>query len=75
MTCAANSARAACDTTGMYGPAAPRARVYTRRGVDVVGRVGSVVTLAALLVLGATAGALADGVPAGGAAVTATFER
>jgi hypothetical protein len=37
--------------------------------------VGSVVALTAMLVLAATAGALADGVPAGGATVTATFER
>jgi hypothetical protein len=31
--------------------------------------------LAAMLVLAATAGALADGVPAGDSAVTATYER
>ncbi|HET6259936.1 hypothetical protein [Pseudonocardia sp.] len=44
--------------------------------VDVVGRVGSLVTLAALVVLAATAGAMADGMPAGGSAtVTATFDR
>ncbi len=46
-----------------------------RTGVEVVGRVGSLVTLTAMLVLAATAGALADGVPAGGASVVATFER
>jgi hypothetical protein len=44
--------------------------------VDVVGRVGSLVTLMALVVLAATAGAMADGMPAGGSAtVTATFDR
>jgi hypothetical protein len=44
--------------------------------VDVVGRVGSLVTLVALIVLAATAGAMADGMPAGGSAtVTATFDR
>jgi hypothetical protein len=46
-----------------------------RTGVEVVGRVGSLVTLTAMLVLAATAGALADGMPAGDATVTATFER
>jgi hypothetical protein len=46
-----------------------------RTGVALVGRVGSLVTLAAMLVLAATAGSLADGVPAGEATVTATFER
>ncbi|MGH3585728.1 MAG: hypothetical protein ACRDQ0_05350 [Pseudonocardia sp.] len=45
-----------------------------RTGVAVLARAGSLVTLAAMLVLAATAGALVDGVPAG-AAVTATFER
>ena len=44
--------------------------------LDVVGRLGSLVTLAALLVLAATAGGMADGVPAADApTVTATFER
>jgi hypothetical protein len=44
--------------------------------VDVVGRVGSLVTLVALIVLAATAGAMADGVPAGASAtVTATLDR
>ena len=46
-----------------------------RVGVEVIGRVGSLVTLTALLVLAATAGALADGVPAGDATMTATYER
>jgi hypothetical protein len=45
-----------------------------RTGIEVVGRAGSLVTLVAMLVLAATAGALVDGEPAG-AAVTATFER
>jgi hypothetical protein len=46
-----------------------------RAGIAFVGYTGSFVTLAAMLVLAATAGALADGVPADGAAVTATYER
>jgi hypothetical protein len=40
-----------------------------------VGYAGTFVALAAMLVLAATAGALADGVPAGDSAVTATYER
>jgi len=36
---------------------------------------GSTVTVAALLVLGAAAGAVADGVPPGNATVTATYDR
>jgi hypothetical protein len=71
----------------MHDPAVPRSaaaepvrrtgrtRIRVRRGIDTVGRAGSVVTLAAMLVLAATAGALADGVPAGGVPVTATFDR
>jgi hypothetical protein len=44
--------------------------------LDMMGRLGSLVTLAALLVLAATAGGMADGVPATDAqTVTATFER
>jgi hypothetical protein len=44
--------------------------------VDVVGRAGSLVTLLAFVVLAATAGAMVDGMPAGGSAtVTATFDR
>lgn len=43
---------------------------------DAVGRLGSVVTLVALLVVAATAGGLADGVPAtDNPTVSATFER
>ena len=45
------------------------------RGVAVLGWLGRAVTLAALLVVGATAGALADGVSAGVPTVTATYER
>lgn len=60
-------------------PASPDSRdrltARVRAGFAVVGFVGSSVTLAAMLVLAATAGALADGVPAGGVAGTATFER
>jgi hypothetical protein len=41
-----------------------------------VSRLGSLVTLAALLVLAATAGGLVDGVPATGApTLTVTYER
>jgi hypothetical protein len=44
--------------------------------VDVVGQLGSFVTLMALLVLAATAGGLVDGVPAdAGPTVTVTYER
>jgi hypothetical protein len=43
--------------------------------VRVVGWLGSLVTQAALLVLAATAGGLADGVPAGNPTVTVTYER
>jgi hypothetical protein len=46
-----------------------------RAGIAFVGYAGTFVTLAAMLVLAATAGALADGVPAKGATVTATYER
>jgi hypothetical protein len=52
-----------------------RRAARVRAGLAAIGYVGSFVTLAAMLVLAATAGALADGVPAGGAAVTATYER
>jgi hypothetical protein len=46
------------------------------RVVDVVGRVGTLVMVGALLVVAATAGALVDGVPAGAnATVTATYDR
>ena len=46
-----------------------------RAGIAIVGYAGSFVTLAAMLVLAATAGAVADGVPAGGATMTATYGR
>jgi hypothetical protein len=46
-----------------------------RAGIALVGYAGSFVTLAAMLVLAATAGALADGVSAGESTVTATYER
>lgn len=67
----------------MAAPAAFRTSRATRRrcaararaGIEVIGYAGSFVTLAAMLVLAATAGALADGMPAGGATVTATYER
>jgi hypothetical protein len=40
-----------------------------------MGSLGTLVTLAALLVLAATAGGLADGVPADVPTVTVTYER
>jgi hypothetical protein len=61
--------------TPLPADARRRRTVRVRTGVEVLGWVGSLVTLTAMLVLAATAGALADGVPAGGASVTATFER
>ncbi|GAA1286704.1 hypothetical protein GCM10009609_60800 [Pseudonocardia aurantiaca] len=58
------------------GGAPRRQRGRAALGVAVLVGVGSVVTLAALLVLAATAASLADGVPAGGApTVTVTYER
>jgi acyl-CoA synthetase (AMP-forming)/AMP-acid ligase II len=82
-TCMVNDRRMGSDSTGMVAPAAfPTSRATRRRraarvraGIALVGYAGSFVTLAAMLVLAATAGALADGVPAGGATVTATYER
>jgi hypothetical protein len=67
----------------MAAPAAlPTSRATRRRraarvraGIAAVGYAGSFVTLAAMLVLAATAGALADGVPAGGSTMTATYGR
>lgn len=67
----------------MAAPAAfPTSRATRRRraarvraGIAVVCHAGSFVTLAAMLVLAATAGALADGTPADDSAVTATYER
>ena len=63
--------------TSTPAPAArrPPARRDLHPGVAVVGWLGSAVTLAALLVVGAAAGALADGMPAGVPTVTATYER
>ncbi|GAA5130065.1 hypothetical protein [Pseudonocardia adelaidensis] len=46
-----------------------------RAGIALVGYAGSFVTLAAMLVLAATAGALADGVSGGTPTVTATYGR
>ena len=60
-------------------PSSPTTRdrraARARAGIALVGYAGSFVTLAAMLVLAATAGALADGVPAGNSTVTATYER
>jgi hypothetical protein len=52
-----------------------RRAARVRAGVALVGYAGSFITLAAMLVLAAAAGALADGVPVGDAAATATYER
>ncbi|TWF78251.1 hypothetical protein FHX44_114171 [Pseudonocardia hierapolitana] len=52
-----------------------RRAARVRAGIALVGYAGSFVTLAAMLVLAATAGALADGVPADDSTVTATYER
>jgi hypothetical protein len=50
--------------------------VVTLAALLVLARLGSVVTLAALLVLAATAASLADGAPAGSApTMTVTDER
>jgi hypothetical protein len=44
--------------------------------LDMIGRVGTLVMLTALLVVAAAAGSLVDGVPAGAnATVTATYDR
>jgi hypothetical protein len=67
----------------MAVPAAFRTSRATRRrraarvraGIALVGYAGSFITLAAMLVLAATAGALADGVSVGGSTVTATYGR
>jgi hypothetical protein len=67
----------------MAAPAAlPTSRATRRRraarvraAIEFVGYAGSFITLAAMLVLAATAGALADGVSAEEPAVTVTYER
>jgi hypothetical protein len=67
----APTAPAPTDTAGRS-----RSSGATATAVDVVARLGSLVTLAALLVLAATAGGLVDGVPATGApTLTVTYER
>jgi hypothetical protein len=56
-------------------PATRRRRAArVRAGIALIGYAGSFVTLTAMLVLAATAGAVADGMPAGDA-VTATYGR
>ena len=58
------------------GGAPRRQRGRPALGVAVLGGVGRLVALAALLVLAATAASLADGVPADGVpTVTVTYER
>ena len=58
------------------GGAPRRKQGHPALGMAVLSRVGSLVTLAALLVLAATAASLADGVPADGVpTVTVTYER
>jgi hypothetical protein len=52
-----------------------RRAARVRAGIAAVGYAGTFVTLAAMLVLAATAGALADGVPASGSTMTATYGR
>jgi hypothetical protein len=67
----------------MAAPAAIRPSRATRRrraarvraGFALVGYAGTFVTLTAMLVLAATAGALVDGAPATGSTLTATYER
>lgn len=50
-------------------------RSRATRAIDVLGHVGSLVTLSSVLVLAATAGGIVDGVPAGEApTVTVTFD-
>ena len=62
-------------------PAEPGGRHRRKRtplasAMDVIGRVGTLVMLTALLVVAATAGALVDGIPAGtNATVTVTYDR
>jgi hypothetical protein len=64
-----------------HRPAEPGGRHRRNRtpsacALDVIGRAGTLVMLTALLVVAATAGALADGIPAGAnATVTATYDR
>jgi hypothetical protein len=48
-------------------------RALPRRGVDLVARVGSLVSLAALLVLGVAVAGAADGEPGAGAPSTVRF--
>jgi hypothetical protein len=48
-------------------------RAPVRRGVDLVARVGGLVSLAALLVLGAAVAGAVDGGPAAGAPSTVRF--
>ena len=52
-----------------------RRAARVRAGIEVIGYAGTFVTLAAMLVLAATAGALADGVSVGTPTVTATYGR
>lgn len=52
-----------------------RRAARVRAGIALVGYAGSFVTLAAMLVLAATAGALADGVSGDTPTVTATYGR
>jgi hypothetical protein len=69
------AAKPATEPVGRHRRAVT-ARTRAGRAADLVGRVGSLVTLAALLVLAATAGGLADGMPATDSpTVTATLER
>lgn len=62
------------DTAGRHRRALT-VRSRATRTIDVLGHVGSLVTLSSVLVLAATAGGIVDGVPAGEApTVTVTFD-
>lgn len=64
----------ATDLVGRHRRATS-ARMHLGRALDVVSRLGSLVTLAALVVLAATAGGLVDGMPVSeDATVTVTFD-
>ncbi|HVL83808.1 MAG TPA: hypothetical protein VM367_05875 [Pseudonocardia sp.] len=58
----------------MPGPAQPAAPRPLPRALDVLGRLGGLVTLAALLVVGAAVGGLADGQPAAGSVPAAILD-
>lgn len=74
-TQAANATPSAADTPDMSTATAARRRPKRGRWIlETAAHAGSLVTLAALLVLAGAAGGLADGVPAPGPATTVTFD-